>query len=1141
MADERVFTVKINGVEKAIKDSTRLVDVLNSLHDINVKVSAENDKVTKTTEEKTKALTEEEKAQKKLLETQDRATKVITDIEKAQALANEQLRERTQFLKDQAKLENGSIQQTSESTKQIKEKAKVLTEEEKAQKKLIDTYNKRLQLDSAISKAQVRANQDLRERSKELAREVELETASSGSIDEKRLQLATLGRQYRALSEEQRSQEHVGGAMLKQIQDLRSEYNELEKSLGNYTVDVGNYGIATKGLNEKIDALGEGINKTAENTKAMLNLVQAGAGFVALFGDESDSTKKILLEVGKVLAIINALQAANNVLLQKGAVSSKAAATMEGVHAIQVRARATAIALSTKETLTATIAQKAFNLVAKANPYVLLTTGLLAVVGGLYTFIELTGDATDAESKFQSSIDGARFATQEALTSHNEHLRTIRDLSLEYRILTGAVSTYEAELEKIANKRNDKVQDSKEKRIQAEKEAGDSEIEIAEYVSGAMGVIGAYRLYDKWQNNKQLKDAAQKAAKDEIDITKNANEVLEEETKLSNKRKEQANKEFTEKTNADLKTGKAKDLALLEISYKKELDEAVNVGGSIAIVNQKYNKERTEINKKYAEQSVKASQELTNKKREIEQKNLDYVRKFEDSLTATYTNEFDKRRTETELNYEREKSDLERKLKEDKDINKEGREAINGIIETLEIKRQSELDKIRIDEIAKEKEKNEKIIENRKTLLDIELDMIDNFYDDIQYKASKVEVRDDKGIINVEATRKNLNEIDTSLGAYLLKLQDSKKNVSDYYDSLLSIYEKDSIDYTKTLHEKEQTLRSFDIQTKNVQDEITDNTKKNTDLQREYWENLSTVLQKYAGEVMTGVSAIFDATNMLLQSQLDEANEKFDAINAKYDEALEKREESNSKLESLEEQSKSARGGRLLVIQEQISREMEANKQLAVQEQQLAKDKEKAEAEVLKKEKQLKKSELTQNIVQAIANVALGVTKALSLGPILGPILAAVLGAAGAVQIGVMTKQLSKLEDGGLLNGKRHSQGGMRVEGTNIEVEGGEYVVNRESTNKNLGLIKYINSQRRELSPNDITSFLSSSSQNFETPFKRMFEDGGQLPSIVNSVTVDNASLIEAIQSMKFEPKVSVIDINKAQTDTVIVNNWTGL
>ena len=139
-----------------------------------------------------------------------------------------------------------------------------------------------------------------------------------------------------------------------------------------------------------------------------------------------------------------------------------------------------------------------------------------------------------------------------------------------------------------------------------------------------------------------------------------------------------------------------------------------------------------------------------------------------------------------------------------------------------------------------------------------------------------------------------------------------------------------------------------------------------------------------------------------------------------------------------------------------------------------------------------------------------------------------------------MTKQLAKFADGGILNGKRHSQGGMRIEGTNIEVEGGEYVINRESTSKNLGLVRYINSQRKEITATDMTGFFAKASQGFELPFQREFAAGGLLPTVEAPDSTDNDALIKAIKSIKIESKVAVTDIIRAQEDAVQVDRWSG-
>lgn len=52
---------------------------------------------------------------------------------------------------------------------------------------------------------------------------------------------------------------------------------------------------------------------------------------------------------------------------------------------------------------------------------------------------------------------------------------------------------------------------------------------------------------------------------------------------------------------------------------------------------------------------------------------------------------------------------------------------------------------------------------------------------------------------------------------------------------------------------------------------------------------------------------------------------------------------------------------------------------------------------------------------------------------------------------------LKQAARGGLLSGPSHSHGGMPIVGSNIEVEGGEFVVNKNATRDNLGLLQSIN------------------------------------------------------------------------------------
>lgn len=270
-------------------------------------------------------------------------------------------------------------------------------------------------------------------------------------------------------------------------------------------------------------------------------------------------------------------------------------------------------------------------------------------------------------------------------------------------------------------------------------------------------------------------------------------------------------------------------------------------------------------------------------------------------------------------------------------------------------------------------------------------------------------------------------------------------------------------------------------------------------------EDLATIIKDANETIENSNNAIIEGERSILleEMQIDDEKKKLEEKKSKRNEEIDAREQKRKdKLAKIEEVAQKAK-----------------------------KLKEKAEAKI----------QAVRDIAVATKDIAKGVATAWGKGPILGPPLAALVALNGAMQLKMMTAQLAKFQDGGLLHGKRHSQGGMRIEGTNMEVEGGEFVVNRVSTDKNLGLVKYINEQRRELKPKDLDAFFARSSQGLEPSFKRMFAQGGQLPTIEPATNVDNDSLIKAIQAIKIEPKVAVTDIHRAQDNMVSVSGWSGV
>ena len=100
---------------------------------------------------------------------------------------------------------------------------------------------------------------------------------------------------------------------------------------------------------------------------------------------------------------------------------------------------------------------------------------------------------------------------------------------------------------------------------------------------------------------------------------------------------------------------------------------------------------------------------------------------------------------------------------------------------------------------------------------------------------------------------------------------------------------------------------------------------------------------------------------------------------------------------------------------------------------------EEIEAKYAEKTKKHKEKMKDVKVMEAVSNTALGVTAALSKSPPMSFIMAALVAAQGAMQIKAIKAQ--KYQYGGVVGGRRHSQGG-----TMIEAEQGEFVMSREAT-----------------------------------------------------------------------------------------------
>lgn len=248
---------------------------------------------------------------------------------------------------------------------------------------------------------------------------------------------------------EEREATEEGRKLVAETKAIYEEMKRLQEATGKTSLNVGNYSDAAKGLTTQIENQTkqlallrlEGKQGTAEyqqlsketailrdavkdataeitrmasdtsNLDAVLGAAAAASGGFAaftgameLFGAESEDVQEAQKKLQAVIAITTGVQAIQNAVQKQSAV-------MLGISRIQMAALSKAQVYNrlvtmqgTKATLAATVAQKAFNLIAYANPYVLLAMALVTVIGALVLF----ASNTDKSAKNQQKLNEAQ-------------------------------------------------------------------------------------------------------------------------------------------------------------------------------------------------------------------------------------------------------------------------------------------------------------------------------------------------------------------------------------------------------------------------------------------------------------------------------------------------------------------------------------------------------------------------------------------------------------------------------------------------------------------------------------------------------------------------------------------------------------
>lgn len=152
-------------------------------------------------------------------------------------------------------------------------------------------------------------------------------------------------------------------------------------------------------------------------------------GGLAILGGESENLEKSMVKLQAITAAAVGVQGVYNTVTEEGGIITT-------ITVLQTRAKAAAEALATKNTIAATIAQGALNVVAAANPYVLLAVAFASVAGALYLYSKSAESAVNNQKDLNDAIKEGNGQTAEEIIQLESLYRTaINDkLSRDQRI-----------------------------------------------------------------------------------------------------------------------------------------------------------------------------------------------------------------------------------------------------------------------------------------------------------------------------------------------------------------------------------------------------------------------------------------------------------------------------------------------------------------------------------------------------------------------------------------------------------------------------------------------------------------------------------------------------------------------------------
>jgi hypothetical protein len=895
-------------------------------------------------------------------------------------------------------------------------------------------------------------------------------------------EVTRLSQQVRVLTDALNQMQKAGEVGSEKYQILVEKLNDTKDAMDRTKLAAGEIYGTLSAMPGPIGEIGSSLNKTIDSFKLLGSLKttelraqftgllkdvkEAGAGFLNLIG----FTKLYEANIVRFTAAKNKDTTATVINTE----ATEASAVAQKQAAVSTSTDTAATNVNTSAKVTATVATRAFAAALAALPFVLIGAGIAILIAYWDDLVDaITGasdvtrayedaqkEATSQVADFQkklydikdafAQVKAGTMSKKDALEKYNESLGS-----------TVGFATSLDEAESLMVKNTAVVIESIRLRATAQSlyaKAADLTAQV---------VTGEAKTLTFWQKMTAL------AKEWATGNRKNADELLKDLIKRQEEEAKRKEQEIKDKVKA------------LETEADKLIDQAI-------LNDQKLEGIRTKIDKKEAktqEEKDKEKIDVLNRNIQLEidsqntsKENLEKYLTERRALTQKYE-KLQGRDLENAL--EKDRITVENALKTDKDarlkvgeeIIKDTREqskrASDESLRTLQGDLDKELQKIEIDE--NKKKENKKLTEKELTQIEVEA----------RQKREQLQLAffEKQLAIIKEQKQKEIDAIDKAVKDGVVKEEDAAKlrlKIAEEYGD--KIFNK----------EKEIGKLKTDIVVNTSKDAIKANKEEKDDEIKAFDDRIK-LLQLQSEGLIKGTRAYFNLRREIIDAAEQQELAALERENLAYEQYEQKkaaitkkyakqrtdvnREEFNQILGFIVqgfEAFKSVADAQLAVQDANKTVELENAKATIKDKEKLAIEQDKINEKYFYKQKGAQKAQAYISTFQAAVSAYAAMAAIPVVGPVLGAIAAAAAIVAGLANVkkidattytstisdtgaGVGEKGVgTKFAKGGLLSGPSHAQGGVKT--SFGELEGGEYVVNKRSTQSFMPLLSAINS-----------------------------------------------------------------------------------